>query len=184
MNKKILLSSVMVAGMTLLAASTYAATGTSSTWISTSLKAKLGNSFVQGNAGFGLGGGHFAMSLTDAEKTSLASMTDEQKKAFYETKRVAAEAKMEARETVIDKLLAGTSLTASEETIRQELIKERAEHKVKHAEKKALMAKIQAILEKKKAGTTLTADEQATLDSMPKGGGRDKGGKRGGWKRK
>ena len=127
-----------------------------------------------------MAGGHFGAELTDAEKTSLESMTDAQKQAFYETKRLAAEVKMEARETVIDKLLAGTSLTASEEITRQEIIKERAEHKVKRTEMKANMEKIQAIITKKKAGTTLTTEEQALLDSMPKGGGRDKGGKRGG----
>jgi len=44
--------------------------------------------------------------LTDEEKTSLASMTDEQKQAFFEAKREAAKLKIEARESVIDKLLA------------------------------------------------------------------------------
>ena len=98
-----------------------------------------------------------------------------------ETKRLELEAKFEARETVIDKLLAGTTLTATEETLRQEIIKERAEQKTKRAEMKAQKEKIKAILEKKKAGTTLTAEEQALLDSSWKQhGGRDKGGKRGG----
>jgi hypothetical protein len=43
--------------------------------------------------------------LTDEEKTKLESMTDEEKKAFFETKRTELEAKQEAKEAVIDKLL-------------------------------------------------------------------------------
>ena len=45
MNKKILLSSAVIAGMTFLAASTYAATDT----VSPSLKSSTNKSFVQGN---------------------------------------------------------------------------------------------------------------------------------------
>ena len=44
--------------------------------------------------------------LTDEEKTALESMTDEEKQTFFETKRAQQKAKMEARESVIDKLLA------------------------------------------------------------------------------
>jgi hypothetical protein len=84
--------------------------------------------------------------LTDAEKTSLESMSDTEKKAFFDKKRLEAEAKKDARETVIDKLLAGTALSSDEETIRAEIIKERSEMKAKKAEFKA----IKTLLEKKK----------------------------------
>ena len=69
--------------------------------------------------------------LTTEEKTALESMTDAEKKAFFESKQTEAKVKMETRESVIDKLLAGTTLTSEEETIRQEIIKERAEMKAK-----------------------------------------------------
>jgi hypothetical protein len=43
--------------------------------------------------------------LTDEEKTQLESMTDDEKKTFFEAKRAEDESKREARESVIDKLL-------------------------------------------------------------------------------
>jgi hypothetical protein len=43
--------------------------------------------------------------LTDAEKESLKTMTDEQKKAFFEKKRAEMEAKRDSHEAVIDKLI-------------------------------------------------------------------------------
>jgi hypothetical protein len=123
-------------------------------------------------------GGHMMSQLTDAEKTALEAMTAEQKIAFLETKRTAAEAKRTAHEAVIDKLLAGTTLTAEEETLRSVIITERAERKAREAEMQAKREQIKAILEKKAAGTTLTTEEQALLDSMPQRGKKD--GKKGG----
>ncbi len=79
--------------------------------------------------------------LTDAEKTALANMTSDQKKAFFDAKITEVKAKAEAKETVIDKLLAGTALTADEEILRQEIIKDRAAMK---AQKTAMDANIQA----------------------------------------
>ena len=120
------------------------------------------------------------MELTDAEKTALESMSDTEKKAFFDKKRTEMETKMEARDTVIDKLLAGTTLTPDEEKIRQEIITERTAMKAKRAEMKAQMEKIKTIIEKKKSGQTLTTEEQTVLDSMPKHGGRgDRDGDRG-----
>ena len=100
--------------------------------------------------------------LTSAEKTALESMTDTEKKAFFETKQTENEAKKIAHETVIDKLLAGTTLTSDEETVRQEIITQRAEMKAKQVEMDAM----KAILEKQKAGTTLTDDETAKLTAF------------------
>lgn len=110
--------------------------------------------------------------MTDAEKTAFEAMSDTEKQTYMEKKHTEAEAKRDAHEVVIDKLLAGTALTADEETLRKTIITERAERKVKQAEMEVNRTKIQAILEKKKAGTALTADEQTLLDSMPKMGGR------------
>lgn len=100
--------------------------------------------------------------LTDAEKTSLKSMSDTEKKAFFDKKRLEAEAKKDARKTVIDKLLAGTALSSDEETVRAEIIKERAEMKAKKAEFDA----IKTLLEKKKNWETLTADEEAKITAF------------------
>ncbi len=79
--------------------------------------------------------------LSDAEKTALTTMTADQKKAFFDAKMTDVKAKAEAKETVIDKLLAGTALTADEETLRQEIIKDRAAMK---AQKTAMDANMQA----------------------------------------
>lgn len=100
--------------------------------------------------------------LTDEEKTALESMSDDEKKAFFETKRSENEAKMEARENVIDKLLNGEALSADEEKIKEEIKLQRAEMKAKRAE----MKELRTLMEKQKAGTTLTADEQAKVDAF------------------
>jgi len=44
--------------------------------------------------------------LTAEEKTALESMTNDEKKAFFETKKAEMQAKRESHEAVIDKLLA------------------------------------------------------------------------------
>ncbi|MDD3144589.1 MAG: hypothetical protein PHV23_00600 [Candidatus Gracilibacteria bacterium] len=73
--------------------------------------------------------GGFMNNLTTEEKTALQSMTTEEKKAFFEAKKAEQIAKRDAREGVIDKLLAGQTLTADEEVVRAEIIKERADRK-------------------------------------------------------
>lgn len=100
--------------------------------------------------------------LTDEEKTALESMTNEEKKEFFEEKRSEAESKREARETVIDKLLSWETLTSDEEVIKQEIIENRAEMKLKREE----MEEIKTLMEKVKNGETLTDKEQAQLDDF------------------
>mgnify|MGYP002350949313 CR=1 FL=1 len=100
--------------------------------------------------------------LTDEEKTALESMTDEEKKAFFEEKRTEAETKRESRENVIDKLLAWETLTTDEETVRQEIITERAERKVKQEE----MNEMRTLMEKVKNWETLTDEEQTKVDNF------------------
>lgn len=102
------------------------------------------------------------MNLTDEEKTQLESMTDEEKQAFFETKRAEAEAKKEAQETVINKLLNGETLTEAEKVIVEEIKTQRAEQKARKAERDA----IKALMEKVKNGETLTTEEQATVDAF------------------
>lgn len=111
-------------------------------------------------------GERFIDELTDEEKTQLESMNDEQKQAFFETKRAEQKAKREARENVIDKLLAGETLTAEEENLRAEIIKERAERKVKMQEMEQKREEMKTIMEKKKAGEELSEEEQTVLDEM------------------
>lgn len=71
----------------------------------------------------------FWADLTTEEQTALSKMTEEQTIAFFEAKSKEMQAKMESHEKVIDKLLAWEKLTSSEETIRAEIIKLRAERK-------------------------------------------------------
>ena len=176
MKKSILITSAVAGTIGLLAAvSTFAATGTTPTTSTSNVVNKVARAFGWEH---GMRGGMGPIAqMTDAEKTAFTAMSDADKKTYMEKKRTEMEAKHDAREAVIDKLLAGTALTADEETLRKEIITDRAAHKVEKAQMKAKMEQMKAIFDKKKAGTALTADEQALLDSMPKMGGREgKGG--------
>jgi Spy/CpxP family protein refolding chaperone len=157
MKTKILVPALIVAGLSVAVASTFAATGTETP---SSSAPKQVQGFGFGGMG-GHRGGHMLSELTDAEKTTLESMSATEKQAFFEKKRAEMEAKHDAREAVVDKLLAGTALTADEEVIRQAIIKERAERKAERAKMEAIRSKLQA-------GTTLTTEEQALVDSMPR----------------
>ncbi len=104
--------------------------------------------------------------LTDTEKTALQSMTDTQKQDFFDKKRETAKAEREAKETVIDKVLNGETLIASEQTLLTTIKKERAERKIEEQKRDAEMQVMKPIFEKVKAGTTLTSDEQTKLDTF------------------
>jgi Spy/CpxP family protein refolding chaperone len=161
MNKSILLVGATIATLSLFAASTFAATSTGT--------AGLTNKMTQSSDG--KKGRHGPMiELTDAENTALTSMSDADKKAFLEKKRTEMQAKREANEAIIDKLLTGQALTANEEMTRKTIITERAERKAQKEKIDAIRAKIQA-------GTTLTTEEQTLVESMPKMDGKKKGGK-------
>lgn len=143
MNKSIIIGGALITGMTLAVASTFAATSTTTGTTSTTSSLK---SFVQsmgegGHGGHGMGGPMMS-EMTDAEKTAFEAMSDTEKKTYMETKRTETKAKRDAQESVIDKLLAGTALTSSEETLRQTIITERAERKIKQAEMEANRTKI------------------------------------------
>lgn len=75
--------------------------------------------------------------LTAEEKNTLTSMTESQKREFFEKKRAEKKAKRTAQENVIDKLLAGETLATEEEKIRQEIISERKARAEKKTEMKA-----------------------------------------------
>ncbi len=104
--------------------------------------------------------------LTAEEKTALESMTDAQKKVFFDTKMQNEKANMDKEESVIDKLLAWSTLTSDEEIVRQELIKQRAERKVEMQARKTEMDAMKVVFDKKASWQTLTSDEQAKLDKF------------------
>ena len=106
--------------------------------------------------------------LTDAEKISLKTMSDEERKTFFKTKLKEEKAKRELKETVIDKLLAWKTLTTDEENVRAEIIKERAERKKEIEEMQIKMDKLNSILEKKRAGEVLIDEEKAILKDYKK----------------
>lgn len=100
--------------------------------------------------------------LTTDEKTSLESMTDTQKKEFFDKKRTENEAKFDAREAVIDKLLSWETLTDWDKIIVQEIKTQRAAEKVKRTE----MKEIRTLMDKQKNGETLTTDEQTKINDF------------------
>lgn len=132
--------------------------GKSGKWFDGKWKGPRWEGWSEGRWGFGWG----FHNLTDEEKTQLESMTDEQKQAFFETKRAEQESKMEARETVIDKLLNGETLTDAEKLIVEEIKTERAEQK----QRKLQAEELRTLFEKSKNWETLTTDEQAKLDEL------------------
>ncbi len=168
MKKSIIITSAIIAGVGFLAASTFAATSTGT------MKNKFrSNSTYTGQSfAWNMGGGRgmemswpMGKNLTTAEKTAFDVMTPTEKQAFLEKRRVENQAKHDTHEIVIDKLLAGTALTPTEEVLKQEIIKNRAEMK-------ANKVKMDSIIAKKQAGTTLTTEEQAFLNTLPKMGGK------------
>ena len=199
--KKIIASSILatiaVAGITGLSVSADEVTNTDSKKSSGFEKMfdrDGGEKWERGQRGWKMG----KMNLTETEKESIKDMTQEEKKAFMETKKEAfknmtdeektalkekmqaeKEAKnveRQAKSQVIDDLLAGKTLTADQETLRNEIISERAEKKANKLERDEKREVIKAIIEKKKAGTELT-EEEATLKELKWNKGGKKWGK-------
>jgi len=109
-------------------------------------------------------------------------MTDAEKKAFLEAKMTEQKALRDVRETVIDKLINGQTLSDAEKVTLATIKTERAAMKAERMAREAQMTEIKPIMEKMRAGTTLTADEQAKLDAfkatMKQGGKEGKNGKK------
>ncbi|MDP2090834.1 MAG: hypothetical protein Q8K30_04525 [Candidatus Gracilibacteria bacterium] len=173
-NKKILAGLLLVSIVTAGIGSTFANdtnTGTTSTG------RIIKGEFKKGLGGFGFGkhfgnkGGYY--NLTDAEKTALKSMTNDEKKAFYdkkglENKKIMDEnfAKKEKEEAVIDALLAGNKLTDEQNALRNEIIKERNERKIEMQKRKNQMDEIKKIIDKKESGIELTTEEKTKLEEL------------------
>ena len=64
---------------------------------------------------------HGMQNLTDDEKKTLESMTDTQKKEFFQKKMDKQKVKMDARDAVLDKLLNGESLSDADKVIVSEI---------------------------------------------------------------
>lgn len=111
-------------------------------------------------------GRKFMNKLSTEEKASLENMSDEEKKEFLETKREENKTNMEAREVVIDALLAWETLTAEQETLRSEIIKLRAERKIQKEEMQAKKEEFREIMEKKKNWEELSEEEKAKIDEL------------------
>lgn len=138
----------------------------------------LGTTFATSYADFGKGGKN---SLTDEEKTAIEAMSDTERQEFMSAKKEEMTAKREAQEAVIDALLAGDTLSADQEAVKQEIINERAERKTAMAEKQAQMEILKPIMEKKRAGEELTADEEAQLEEAGGRWGKMWGGRGNKW---
>ena len=114
---------------------------------------------------------HGVLNLTDNEKKSLESMTDAQKKEFFQKKMDKQKVKMDARDAVLDKLLNGESLSDADKVIVTEIKAERAKMKAERAQMDNIRTKIDK-------NETLTTEEQAFLDAhRPKGNSHEHRGK-------
>lgn len=112
---------------------------------------------------------HFWMmlnNLTTEEQKALKTMTDEQKKAFFEKKKQDRQIEMESHRNVINKLIDGVALTSDEQVVLQDIKKIRDDRKQAMAERQTLMDEIKPILDKVKTWKTLTTDEQTKLDNF------------------
>jgi len=104
----------------------------------------------------------FKNNLTTEEQKALETMTDAQKKEFFDKKRAEAKVQMEARENVMNKILSWETLTSDEQKIKDEIVKQRAEIKTKKQD----MEEIRTIMQKQRNGETLTTEEQTKLDTF------------------
>lgn len=104
------------------------------------------------------GGGN----LTNDEKTDLEAMSDEEKKEFFEAKKEVMQAKMQESKAVIDKLIAGESLTSAEEAIRLEILATFESEDNEHSKRRGGGDIITKII----AGDEFTADEETEFIEM------------------
>lgn len=106
--------------------------------------------------------------LTDEEKTSLETMSDDEKKAFFEAKKAERSAEKEVYRAILDKLLNGESITAEEQAT---LEAKQAQHEAKHEGKNKsgnddTRSMGKTVIAKLIAWETLSAEEQTVLEEM------------------
>ncbi len=159
MNNKVL-SVVLVLGIasTGFAGISAASSGSTLSQTKSEIQQRFGGQKEKrGYDGFGkrAGFGH----LTEEEKASLETMSDEEKQAFFAAKKSEMEAQKTAHKAVIDALIAGQSLTADQEAMRLEMLAKMQDDT--HPRRDG-----GDIIEKLLAGDELTDDEQAELIKM------------------
>lgn len=110
--------------------------------------------------------------LTQDEKIKLSSMTIDEKKAFFETKKqerlYEIQTNIENRkkkDEVIDILLAWWKLTAEQEQLKLEIINERTLIKTERLTREKQLSEFKKILEKKKNWETLSNEEQTLYNN-------------------
>ncbi len=107
--------------------------------------------------------------ITTEEKTQLQNMSDTEKTTFFESKKAANElkrtqdeAKRVLREAIIDKLLAGETLTESDKKIVEEMKLQRIQEKAKRLQREQM----KILKDKERNGEILTPQEQIQLDTL------------------
>lgn len=103
--------------------------------------------------------------LTDDEKTALEAMSDDEKKAFFETKKAEKQAQKDANKSVIDALIAGETLSSDQETLRAEMIEKMAEKAGSSDNRKSKRGGSE-VISKLLNGETLSDEESASLVEM------------------
>ena len=138
-------------------------------WISSADDTQVTTSTSESSYGFEMKKGKHMRGmnhLSEEDKALLEDMDETEKQEFFEQKREEYQAKRELQESVIDDLLAGNTLTAEQESVRAEMITQRAERKAQMLEKQEQRETMRAIMEKKEAGEELTQEEQELVDSF------------------
>lgn len=100
--------------------------------------------------------------LTDEEKALLETLTAEEKRTFFQQKHETMKLQKEAKKRVMDTLIAGESLTASEEATRLDIL-------AKHQDKISKMQKnmeLHTVVGKLLAWDELTQDEMTLIEEM------------------
>lgn len=171
MNNK-LLSAILIAGVTATGfAGISSANDTSITDISTVNEKSFWGKKMHGNRGI--------KNMSEEDKVLIESMNDSEKKEFFKAKKEELKANKQAKESVIDALLAGNTLTLEQEVLRAEIITQRAEKKAKQIEREEQKKIMKAIKEKKNNWEDLTVEEEELLDSFKeKHKGKKRWGKR------
>lgn len=120
-----------------------------------------------GKRGWGKGGNKGMKNLTDEEKTALEAMSDEDKKVFFETKKEERKVEMEAKKAVMDKILAWTTLSSTEEATRLEIVAKMNEKEANtEGKKRGWNNESVGIMKKLVNLEELTAEEKTTLTEM------------------
>lgn len=158
MNNK-LLSAILIAGVTATGfAGISSANDTSITDTSTVNEKSFWGKKLHGKRGM--------KNISEEDKVLIESMSDNEKKEFFEAKKEELKVNKQAKESVIDDLLAGNTLTIEQEVLRAEIITQRAEKKAKKVEREEQREVMKAVMQKKKSWEDLTQDEETLLEAF------------------